>query len=542
MSRDSRSGVPPVGGPGGMPWDHGPNFNPAWGQQFVYGQNGAVIGTPGQVPGGPVIPGSWRPQGQFSRWPLGYVPYRYGTQGGQPFPPFANVHGGAYPFVSGNGFSGGDFQQQIAQCVGAGINGGDGRNEGNGGDWFQNHGGAETKKVGHWTEKPKEFICPHCGEGHRLRYCNRPPNGHGFMNGCGKCDSKYHVYEQCPVQDGKANDEIHINIDCRNNLPPLRTTQDFRLIPGFNLTGNRPLTPSYVKVLAGVGYFDQFIGKIILKDEHQYPRDPAWNDEDALKAKVPLGEMVDPWWKEALRREDEAAEVRLRLQKQRLQPRMQQVGQVKAEEESRVSASTASGFTVPTTIGYCGNSRPVPTKAPRSPSAFISSKVLRERAKRNQKAKSQNEKGKIESGKGGQQQHDKLAPSGVQQTNKSDQSTPDLSRLPATPISSQISQIGEKRKRDGRVDTMEKERPTKKACPPPHAPRGPRFGVANIQLPPRHHQPATPGGMLDFQSPTKPQDSMGGIIFTNPDGGKPVKRCKYGLACKYRQTCTQAHF
>jgi hypothetical protein len=146
------------------------------------------------------------------------------------------------------------------------------------------------------------------------------------MKGCPKCGQKDHWFDQCVQPQEWPNERHWYNIVVRNGLPPFRQSEDFRMMPGFQTNGARPMTPAFAAAKKREGCFDQFVGQPIIKGA-TYDPDPAWREEMELKRRFPLGSIVHPDVARMLQAERdnqaETAEVRRKAEsRHRLQPRI----------------------------------------------------------------------------------------------------------------------------------------------------------------------------------------------------------------------------
>ena len=81
-----------------------------------------------------------------------------------------------------------------------------------------------------------EFPGTECGNcedpDHRLHVCVWPVDEFGFVKGCPRCNTKTHMYNECPVRSGDRyiHDDWYFLIHARNNKPPIRSDVDIRSI------------------------------------------------------------------------------------------------------------------------------------------------------------------------------------------------------------------------------------------------------------------------------------------------------------------------
>ncbi|KAM0156068.1 hypothetical protein ACHAQE_006521 [Botrytis cinerea] len=122
--------------------------------------------------------------------------------------------------------------------------------------------------------------CANCNmEGHNLGSCVAPVDEFGFISGCPQCNTKEHLFDECP-QPVKCQDESFwaYLVTTRTNSPPIRWSKDIRHLNGFRRSKVHPWT--YDFSLKQVGKFE------ILYDNDGkamglYP-DPAWNTPDGV--------------------------------------------------------------------------------------------------------------------------------------------------------------------------------------------------------------------------------------------------------------------
>jgi len=75
--------------------------------------------------------------------------------------------------------------------------------------------------------------CGNCEDpDHRLHVCVLPVDEFGFVNGCPRCNTKTHMYNECPVRSGDRylHDDWYFLIHARNDKPPIRSDVDIRSI------------------------------------------------------------------------------------------------------------------------------------------------------------------------------------------------------------------------------------------------------------------------------------------------------------------------
>jgi hypothetical protein len=75
--------------------------------------------------------------------------------------------------------------------------------------------------------------CGNCEDpDHRLHVCVWPVDEFGFVKGCPRCNTKTHMYNECPVRSGDryVHDDWYFLIHTRNNKPPIRSDVDIRTI------------------------------------------------------------------------------------------------------------------------------------------------------------------------------------------------------------------------------------------------------------------------------------------------------------------------
>ncbi|KAH8782477.1 hypothetical protein BGZ57DRAFT_951675 [Hyaloscypha finlandica] len=128
----------------------------------------------------------------------------------------------------------------------------------------------------------KDRICPNCDfREHGCEGCPGPVDKTGHIKGCFLCDKYNHIAEQCewwPAFIAKnGNQLIHKLVVRRNNMPPLRYTDDYRKLPGFygSYKDYRPWTPAYaLAVQTAKPYF--------WKGDYTRDRDPAMNRPERL--------------------------------------------------------------------------------------------------------------------------------------------------------------------------------------------------------------------------------------------------------------------
>ncbi|THV54249.1 hypothetical protein BGAL_0031g00230 [Botrytis galanthina] len=113
-------------------------------------------------------------------------------------------------------------------------------------------------------------ICANCNmRGHILSYCVAPVDEFGFISGCPVCNTKGHLFDDCP----KAMFTMR-----RTNCPPIRWSKDIRNIPQFRSRIQHPWT--YDFSLKQTGKFE------ISYDDFGRPKglypDPAWKTPDKV--------------------------------------------------------------------------------------------------------------------------------------------------------------------------------------------------------------------------------------------------------------------
>jgi hypothetical protein len=74
------------------------------------------------------------------------------------------------------------------------------------------------------------------------------------------------------------------------------------------------MTPAFAKQQKTAGYFNQFRGRPIDRN-YQYVKDPAWDDEEELYRRFPLGSLMHPVVVKRLAAEDAIAREQDRLNK-----------------------------------------------------------------------------------------------------------------------------------------------------------------------------------------------------------------------------------
>ncbi|KAF5873490.1 uncharacterized protein Bfra_004951 [Botrytis fragariae] len=122
--------------------------------------------------------------------------------------------------------------------------------------------------------------CANCNmRGHNLSYCVAPVDEFGFISGCPRCNTKEHLFDDCPspiTSKGK-RDWVYL-VRRRTNCPPIRCSKDIRHLQGFENRTEHPWT--YDFSLKQVGKFE------ILYDEYGEPKglypDPAWKTPDRV--------------------------------------------------------------------------------------------------------------------------------------------------------------------------------------------------------------------------------------------------------------------
>ncbi|KAF7949165.1 hypothetical protein EAE96_008333 [Botrytis aclada] len=85
-------------------------------------------------------------------------------------------------------------------------------------------------------------------KGHILSYCVAPVDEFGFISGCPRCNTKKHLFDECP---DSTNEDWEYLVLKRNDCPPIRSSMDFRYLPQFWQSRQLPWTFEFSLKQAG---------------------------------------------------------------------------------------------------------------------------------------------------------------------------------------------------------------------------------------------------------------------------------------------------
>ncbi|KAF7901707.1 uncharacterized protein EAF01_007006 [Botrytis porri] len=122
--------------------------------------------------------------------------------------------------------------------------------------------------------------CANCNmRGHVLSYCVAPVDEFGFISGCPRCNTKEHLYDECPRPTNirGRGDWVYLILN-RMNCPPIRCSKDIRNISKLRSRRQPPWT--YDFSLKQAGKFE------VSYDGYGRPKglypDPAWKTPDKV--------------------------------------------------------------------------------------------------------------------------------------------------------------------------------------------------------------------------------------------------------------------
>ncbi|KAE9379577.1 hypothetical protein N431DRAFT_460829 [Stipitochalara longipes BDJ] len=162
---------------------------------------------------------------------------------------------------------------------------------------------ASGEKVTHKTKTQEEIISEavpqpvervqYCGacyqKGHQLRDCTHKTDPYGFLNGCPRCNTTRHNFDQCGGHmHGKNKGQkspsniFYLMVVKRIGKPPIRSAIDFRF-----------LNPERFASLERYPQTCQFAAarrkNKIMQEVHQQIDDPSWVNPESI------GSQVHPW-------------------------------------------------------------------------------------------------------------------------------------------------------------------------------------------------------------------------------------------------------